>query len=282
MPEGKKHRAFSSEKGAATATTGGPAPASPPPLISIITITYNDGPGLERTILSVASQKDASTEFIVVDGGSTDETPDILCRFANCIDTSLSEPDEGISDAFNKGLNLATGRYVIFLNAGDMLSTAYTLRDATRLLIEGDYDCVIGRIAYTHGPNKVGPPVKIPNAIRRQLLRNYWPHQAMFIRRDLFSAIGGYRTDFRLGMDYEWSLRLLFSAKRRNIRHIPDVIAHMAWGGRSMSNYKQTFIAYHRARKLHLNQFSAVSLALSYFFMLKRGLGNRLRGRIEH
>ena len=104
------------------------------PLFSIITITYNAERWLEQTILSVLSQSYAGIEYIVIDGGSTDGTVEIIRRYASGIAYWTSEPDKGIYDAMNKGLQRATGDYVWFINAGDTFYAANTMQQVATLL----------------------------------------------------------------------------------------------------------------------------------------------------
>lgn len=99
-----------------------------PPTFSIITVTYNASRWLERTILSVLSQSYASIEYLVIDGGSTDGTVDLIKQYEAGIAYWVSEPDRGLYDAMNKGLQRATGDYVWFINAGDTIYTADTVQ----------------------------------------------------------------------------------------------------------------------------------------------------------
>ena len=98
------------------------------PTFSVITITYNAATTLEETILSVISQTYHHIEYIIVDGASTDETLQIVDRYRNKINKVVSEPDKGLYDAMNKGVDLATGDYLIFLNAGDSFHADTTLQ----------------------------------------------------------------------------------------------------------------------------------------------------------
>ena len=88
---------------------------------SVITVTYNAEKTLERTIRSVREQKNCNIEYIIIDGGSSDRTLEIINRSSDCVDKWISEPDKGLYDAMNKGLKQATGDYLLFLNAGDTL-----------------------------------------------------------------------------------------------------------------------------------------------------------------
>lgn len=99
----------------------------PHPKFSIITVTYNAAKVLEDTIQSIVTQTYKNLEYIIVDGGSTDETLDIIHKYQEHITTVISEPDQGLYDAMNKGIKLATGDYLCFLNAGDGLHEDDTL-----------------------------------------------------------------------------------------------------------------------------------------------------------
>ena len=97
------------------------------PVFSVITVTYNAERWLERTILSVLSQSYTNVEYLIIDGGSTDRTVEIIRQYASGLAYWVSEPDQGLYDAMNKGLARATGDYLVFLNAGDTFHTADTL-----------------------------------------------------------------------------------------------------------------------------------------------------------
>ena len=100
----------------------------PHPKFSIITVTYNAAKVLEDTIQSIVTQTYKNLEYIIVDGGSTDETLDIIHKYQEHITTVISEPDQGLYDAMNKGLRKARGCYLVFLNAGDAFHEPDTLQ----------------------------------------------------------------------------------------------------------------------------------------------------------
>ena len=109
------------------------------PLLSVITVVKNDAERLLRTIKSVAAYKGQLTEYIVVDGGSVDRTIDLISQNMRLIDVFVSEPDDGIYDAMNKGIDLASGKYLIFINAGDEL-----LMSLDKIVSSLSEDVVIG------------------------------------------------------------------------------------------------------------------------------------------
>ena len=171
------------------------------PLITVITVVFNGADHLEETLLSVIGQTWGNVEYIVVDGGSTDGTLDIIRRHEHAIDYWVSEPDAGIYDAMNKGIGLATGRWINFMNAGDSFCDARVLEqvaphfDDDTLLVYGDaviFDDTYRKIA------------KAKRFCKWQLV--LWGtrmacHQAIFVRR---SAAPPYNTAYRLKAVLYW------------------------------------------------------------------------------
>ena len=247
------------------------------PLLSIITIVKDDRNGLAKTLNSVATQKQDWCEYVVIDGASTDGTLEVICQGAGSIDTVISEEDSGIANAFNKGINRARGQYFLFLNAGDTLCTD-VLKSVRNTLLEASTHgiwVVASRVRLLVGAE--GRLVGMPVSRRRQLLRNYLPHQGMLIASEAFRHLGPYDESYYLGMDYEWSLRLYHSWYR--LQFINIVLAEMNAEGISMKFYKKTFQAYHQARLKHRMMPSLLSRLVTIFFIAKRTAGERLRNR---
>lgn len=245
------------------------------PFISIVTVVRDDRVGFLRTRDSVYPQLGAGVEWIVVDGGSSDGTSEVIRSIPpHKIAAWVSEPDQGIADAFNKGINLANGQYILFLNAGDTLADPTVLERVARDLGEQMPDVWVGRIRTVVRGKAViiGGPV----GRCRQLLRNYLPHQAMFIRAELFPMVGVYDTSFRLGMDYEWSLRM-FKKDDLSLTFHPTIVARMEPGGVGSVHFVETFLAYHRARVLHGRFPAGISLSLSWFYILRRSIWSYVR-----
>lgn len=238
-------------------------------LLSIITIVYNDIDGIKLTENKLLNLP-YWCEWIVVDGNSTDGTKEYVL---NCLPKSIetiSESDNGISDAFNKGINKAIGKYVIFINAGDEITEDFFRIVYPYVSSSIDYNVVVGKIQF--GTKIVGKKI----SKKMQIYRNFLPHQAMLIKRSLFEDYGGYDIDFKLGMDYEWSLRLL-SDWENNINFVPDVLCIMDTNGRSITNYKETFISYHNARVKNDSCNGFFSKSISYYYILKRMIGDLVR-----
>lgn len=198
-----------------------------PPLISIITVVYNGAAFIEQTIQSVIEQTYRPIEFIIIDGGSSDGTLEIIRRYENAVSSWVSEPDNGIADAMNKGLNRATGKYVMFIHADDYLAESNSLNQAIGFLAGQDivlFDILYGR------------------SMRRSTPRgfNFWMnfktgvyHQGSLCKREIFERIGGFDIDFKIAMDFDFFLR----AYRYGLRahYFPIAVAVMRDTGISAS-----------------------------------------------
>lgn len=175
------------------------------PKISIITISLNSADTIEETIASVTSQDYARKEYIVIDGGSDDGTLDIIEAHKEAIDLYVSEKDQGISDAFNKGLAKATGDLIAFINAGDYLLPGALSEVARRY--DGESDIYCGNLLLldpkTHYTCLLRPSVDFPVMpfFRRPA------HQGLFVRKELYQRLGGYDTRLRYAMDLDFLMR---------------------------------------------------------------------------
>lgn len=184
--------------------------------ISIITITYNAERWLERTILSVLSQSYPNIEYILIDGVSKDKTVDIIKQYAPGISYWISEPDKGLYDAMNKGLEQAKGDYVWFLNAGDTLYTSDTVqRIVTSLKKKVSLpDVIYGetRIVDADGKSLGMRRLKAPDRLTWKSFRMGMLvcHQSFLAKREIAPS---YNTDYRLVADYDWCIRCLKRAK---------------------------------------------------------------------
>lgn len=186
-----------------------------PPVFSIITVTYNAGQWLERTLLSVLNQSYPAIEYIIIDGASTDETVEIIERYASGIACWVSEPDKGLYDAMNKGLERATGDYVWFLNAGDTLHTADTVQKiATSLKKKVSLpDVIYGETMIVDaGGRSLGMRrLKAPRRLTWKSFRMGMLvcHQSFIPKRAIAPP---YDTAYRLTADYDWCIRCLKQA----------------------------------------------------------------------
>lgn len=172
--------------------------------ISIITITYNSERYLEQTITSVAEQTYPNIEYIIVDGSSSDSTLGIIKKYESKIDRWISASDDGIADAMNKGLDMATGDYILFLHSDDYLLNSKVLEQAATHLTDSHdivlFDIILeraGKRTLTN-PRGLGWWINFKTGIF---------HQAVFCHKRLFQEIGSFDTDFSIAMDYDFFLR---------------------------------------------------------------------------
>lgn len=167
--------------------------------LSIITINFNNCDGLRKTLESVAAQTTREFEYIVIDGGSTDGSVEVIKDFSSIIDFGISEKDSGIYNAMNKGAKHAHGEYLLFLNSGDTLFDDSVISNVLPKLV--NYDIISGcTLDYTENKSylKVPPEqVSLYTFIGGSL-----PHPSSFIKRSIFEAIGGYHEEYRIISDW--------------------------------------------------------------------------------
>lgn len=193
--------------------------------ISVITVCYNSASLLEQTVESVLNQKSSSVEYVLIDGASTDETPKILNKYKDKIDTILSEADNGIYDAMNKGILLAKGKYLIFINAGDILCKNSLNEIKKELELGLDvYYCNYYAIISIKGAQLSFKPKRCLN------LSHEIPtcHNAMIILKEAFNRCGQYNTSYRLCADYEWLCR---NKDRLKTKYCENKIVYYLLGG---------------------------------------------------
>lgn len=234
--------------------------------LSIITITYNNAEGLRRTIQSVQSQTFRDFEHIIVDGGSTDSSVDIIREYADNEairregykvirkeDSStdnlasspiiwISEKDKGVYDAQNKGIQMATGEYCYFLNAGDTFCADDVLERmfSPNSLIASSpnhlSDILYGNEIIVDGNGqRIGIARGVENPSFVDLYNSCMKHQASFIRRDLFEQYGMYDADMRICSDFDWFFRVIAFHDDVTLQYIDVDIAY----------FENTGISYH-------------------------------------
>lgn len=189
----------------------------PHPKFSIITVTYNAGKVLEDTIQSVIFQTYRNIEYIIVDGGSKDNTLEIVNKYHNRISIVVSEPDKGLYDAMNKGIRLATGDYLCFLNAGDELHENEILQRMVHTLKGKELpDVIYGETAIVDEEGhflhmrRLSTPDKLNwKSFKQGMLVC---HQAFFARREL-ATDNLYDLQYRFSADFDWCIRIMKKAK---------------------------------------------------------------------
>lgn len=181
------------------------------PRLSIITINYNDSTGLKKTIESVLTQKDASFEYIVIDGGSTDGSVDVIKENAGRITCWSSEKDSGIYNAMNKGIAKATGEYCLFLNSGDSLVNDNVISKVFSM--NCNEDILYGELIFDRGDKQEQIAARPDKLDAKHMFHdNIW-HPASFIRRSLFTSIGMYNEKYKIAADYDFFFNALISKK---------------------------------------------------------------------
>jgi glycosyltransferase involved in cell wall biosynthesis len=193
------------------------------PLVSIITIVFNGEKHVEQAITSVIQQSYQNIEYIVIDGGSTDQSISIIKKYESKIHAWVSEPDNGIADAFNKGLERASGDIIGFINADDWYEP-----DAIQKVVEhlNGSDVVYGDLRLWKD-GKVDFVIEGDHThLEDEMSLN---HPTVFVRKTLYDQFGYFDIHYKCAMDYELMMRFKFNHCR--FRHIPCVIANMRWGG---------------------------------------------------
>jgi glycosyltransferase involved in cell wall biosynthesis len=212
------------------------------PTVSIITITYNAGRFLERTIESVIRQAATDYEYIIIDGGSADSTLDIVRRYASHITRWISEPDKGLYDAMNKGLHLATGNYVWFMNAGDELYDAETLAGLLAQIQQTKADVYYSDALFV---NSDGSPVGLRSVVTPHTLPTHlnWTDMALGMKvcHQAFVAKRSLAPDYdihNLSADLDWEIRCL--KKARLVEFLPFVLCRYLVGGLSVQQHRRS------------------------------------------
>ena len=188
-----------------------------PPLVSIITVNYNDGEGLARTIQSVLAQDHADLEYLVIDGGSADDSRRVINDNAGRLAYWVSEKDRGIYHAMNKGIARASGEYLMFLNSGDSLRTPAAISEAVaRAATQPAPDVVYGNVAVINKsstkPDEVvwSYPARLGLTFFKKSTLN---HQASLLKATLFAELGSYNEHSGMAADYELFVKATLANK---------------------------------------------------------------------
>ena len=208
--------------------------------ISVITAVFNNRKTISNSIESALSQAGVNVELIVIDGGSSDGTLDILHGYGDRLAVLVSEPDNGIYDALNKGIQQATGDLVGFLHSDDIFESSAVLAKVEAAFRDPAVDAVYGDLVYVRHDD-------VSQIIRywKSGLYDYaalsrgWmpPHPTFYVRRSVYERLGGFDTRYRIAADYDAILRFLAVGKIRTA-YIPEVLVRMRAGGISNRSLK--------------------------------------------
>lgn len=237
--------------------------------VSIITVCFNAVATIEGTIKSVISQSYSNIEYIIIDGGSSDGTQAVIDRYKDQIDTIVSEPDQGIYDAMNKGIALAKNEVIAILNSDDFYPNECMLADVVKIFEQNPHvDMVLGNVDFVSPNNLV-------NSVRYYSSYNFAPwkmrfgfmpaHPASFIRRSAYTKIGQYRLTYKIAADFEFFVRAILVNKCRYTK-LNKTLVCMREGGVSTTGLKSNWII----TKEELRALRENGIYSNLFFVLLR------------
>jgi glycosyltransferase involved in cell wall biosynthesis len=203
--------------------------------VTIITVCFNSATTIETTLRSVIDQNYNNIEYIIVDGGSTDKTLQIIEKYRSAISRLISEKDDGIYFAINKGIALATGDIIGILHADDFYTDNNIITKVVKAFDKNNTDTVYGDLQYVEreNTNKVKRNWKSGKYSRGLFFKGWMPpHPAFFVRKKCYEKYGMFNTVLKSAADYEMMLRLLHKYECSTF-YIPEVLVKMRVGGKS-------------------------------------------------
>lgn len=214
------------------------------PLITVITVVFNGAATIEHTIRSVIEQTYDNVEHLIIDGGSTDSTLDILRKYDDNIDYWVSEKDAGIYDAMNKGIALARGEYIGMLNSDDFFASPSALETIATRIKASKVDAVFSCL-------DIVDPANLARVLRKYRVSSYTPfmlsigimppHPTFYCKKSCYEKSGPYRTDYRIAADFEMLVRLLLKY-HITWEFIDETTVKMRAGGLSSSGIKSNWV----------------------------------------
>ncbi len=203
--------------------------------VSIITVSFNAEDTIEETLKSIRSQDYDEIEHVLIDGGSTDKTMSIVQQYKAGIDSLISEPDQGIYDAMNKGLACCTGDLIGILNSDDTYADPRVISDVVKAIDKSGADACYADLDYVDREDDYRIVRRwISGPYNRTSFRNGWmpPHPTFFLRREAYERYGKFNTSIQTSADYELMLRMLYKNGLR-ATYLNRVIVKMKTGGQS-------------------------------------------------
>lgn len=231
------------------------------PLFSIITVTFNAESEIERTLESVASQTYSDYEFIVIDGKSKDKTVELVNSHPVHVDVLISEPDKGIYDAMNKGINIAKGNYIIFMNAGDTFASTDALAIAKKYLSGSEVDLLAGSAKVIYPDHSI----KKKTGTKPYKGSKYMPvcHQSLFAKRDVLLRFP-FDLSYKLAADFNFVMHAVNA--NCSFRLIDDDISLVSAGG--VSDIKRCAV-WNEYQRVH-DKFNKPTLNSNAFYISKK------------
>lgn len=243
------------------------------PLISVITVTWNASDTIGATMRSVREQTWDDFEHLIVDGASTDSTIETARRLGRPDLRILSEPDNGLYDAMNKGLAMARGRYVLFLNAGDALHDNDTLAHYARSAATGA-DIIYGDTVIVDAARNIlgRRHLQVPRVLTRESFSHGMLicHQAFMVRRDIAPQ---YDTAYRFSADYDWTIRCIEASRPERCVNLDRVTIEYLNDGLTGANHKASLRERFRIMARHYGTLKAIGRHIQF---IPRALKRRL------
>ena len=205
--------------------------------ITIITVVFNGAKYIRSAIQSILSQDYDNIEYIVIDGSSTDGTVDIVKEYQDKISVFISEPDEGIYDAMNKGIALATGNVIGILNSDDFYIDEFVIEKVVKEFDEKGVDSVYADLVFV-SPNNLEKTIRYydSNHFNPSRFAYGWTpaHPTFFVKKEIYDKYGVFRTDFKIAADFDILARFLYTQKI-SYSYMQEVLVKMRVGGVSTS-----------------------------------------------
>ena len=212
--------------------------------VSIITVSYNSVETINDTINSVLSQTYKNIEYIIIDGSSVDGTIELVQSFGKRISKFISQPDDGIYEAINKGINIASGDIIGILNSDDFFCDNLVIEKIVNSFLKTDIDAVIGDVQFVD-PEKTSKIVRYYSSRHfnpRKFKYGFMPaHPSFYVKKELFERFGFYKTDYKIAADYELLIRFLYINKIR-YKYIEMPFVSMRTGGVSNKSFYSNII----------------------------------------
>ena len=247
--------------------------------VSVITVCLNNSKYLEDAIKSIVAQTYENIEYITIDGGSTDGTHEILHRYSNKMSKVIVEKDRGVFDAMNKGIGLASGEIIYFLNSDDRLYDYNVVENVADFFIKNEgTDFIYGNIEVLNPDDNFSYIERYPDKITKWLFVTKTIAQpGSFFRMSCFKKCGYFDISYRFAADHDWYLRAIF-VKKLKAAHIKDCISVFRLGG--LSNNHRYAKAYFLERKaIEKKYFNSFELSCSGFLhAIRMLLGRKLSG----
>lgn len=212
--------------------------------ISIITATYNSEKTIADTLRSVAEQNYPNIEHIIIDGASKDNTLVIVEKYPH-VKKVISEPDKGIYDAMNKGIQMASGDIIGILNSDDFYPDNKIIEKVVNTINNYNIESIYGDLNYVseNNPEKIVRTWKAKDFRKENFLKGWMPpHPTFFVKKEVYHKLGAFDLDLKSSADYELMLRFLY---KHNVStaYIPEVLVHMRAGGQSNASIKNRLLA---------------------------------------